>query len=238
MKSLKIYVDGYPHGLMKGHLIKLLEYFPEDVGRGTRITMFENLTVGSTWESKIRGVGMSRNKEEFSEPVIGRVRSINQSEGIQNAYDIEIEEGIVSPDHVFVKAGQKQKGQDTIKQIFQNEISNYVKICDPYVGPETLQLLKNVQLGVDILILTNKINDESNFSQELKNSIKSQNIKVRKISNTLHARYILTQSTGWSVDHSLKNFGEKDAYLTRLESSVDHESNFDSRWIQAIEFTV
>ncbi|MCH7560113.1 MAG: hypothetical protein IIC67_01875 [Thaumarchaeota archaeon] len=235
---MKIYVDSYPHGLMKGHLIKLLEYFPEDVGRGTRITMFENLTVGSTWESKIRGVGMSRNKEEFSEPVIGRVRSINQSEGIQNAYDIEIEEGIISPDHVFVKAGQKQKGQDIIKQIFQNEISNYVKICDPYVGPKTLQLLKNVQLGVDILILTNKIDDESNFSQELKNSIKSQNIKVRKISNTLHARYILTQSAGWSVDHSLKNFGEKDAYLTRLESSVDHESNFDSRWIQAIEFTV
>lgn len=233
---MKIYVDGYPHGLMKGHVIKLLEYFPEDVGRGTRITMFENLTVGSTWESRIRGVGMSRNKEKFSKPVIGRVRSINQSEGIQNAYDIEIEEGIISSDHVFVEAGQKQKGVDAIKEIFQNEISDYLKICDPYVGSETLDLLKYVPLGIDILILTNTIHDEPNFSQTLNSMTKSQNIKIRKISNKLHARYILTQSVGWSIDHSLKNFGEKDAFLTRLESSITHESTFDSRWTQAIDY--
>lgn len=239
MKPLKIYVDGYPNGLVQGHVINLLAYFPEsDYERGIRITKFENMTTGNVWKSRINGVTMSRNKEEFSEPVIGRVKSISQSQGLQDVFDIEIEEGSVTPDHVFVKAGQKQKGESAIKQIFQNEISNYLKVCDPYIGPETLQLLKSVAPSINILILTNKINDESNFSQELKNSIKSQNIKVRKISNTLHARYILTQSAGWSVDHSLKNFGEKDAYLTRLESSVDHESNFDSRWIQAIEFTV
>lgn len=233
---MKIYVDGYPHGLMKGHVIKLLEYFLEDVGRGTRITMFENLKVGSTWTSKIRGVGMSRNKEKFSEPIIGRVRSINQSEGIQNAYDIEIDEGIISSDHVFVEAGQKQKGVDAIKKIFQNEISDYLKICDPYIDPKTLDLLKYVPLGIDILILTKTIQNESNFSQTLNRMTKSQNIKIRKISNKLHARYILTQGAGWSIDHSLKNFGEKDAFLTRLESPIDHESTFDTRWTQAVDY--
>lgn len=234
---MKIYVDGYPHGLMKGHLIKLLEYFPEqDDERGTRITVFENLTVGNIWKSWIRGVGMSRNKEEFSEPIIGRVKSVSQSEGLRDVYDIEVVEGTVTPDHVFVQAGQKQQGIDTIKNIFQNDITDYLKICDPYVGPETLDLLKHISLGVDIFVLTNKINNEIKFQQELNNMLKTQKVKVRKISNKLHARYILTQGTGWAIDHSLKSFGERDAYLTRLESSTDHESTFDSRWTQAVDY--
>jgi len=234
---LKIYVDGYPNGLMKGHVIKLLEFFPQpDDERGLRITMFENQTAGNTWKSWIRGVTMSRNKEEFTESIAGRVKSIEQSEGLQNAYDIEIEEGVITPDHVFVPAGQKQKGQNTILTIFQNEITHYLKICDPFVGPDTLNLLKHVPLGIDILVLTNKINDEMKFRQELNNMLKNQQIKVRKISNKLHARYILTQGMGWAIDHSLKNFGEKDAYLTRLESSTDHESTFDSRWTQAVDY--
>lgn len=222
---------------MKGHVIKLLEFFPDsDDERGLRITMFENQTVGNTWKSWIRGVTMSRNKEEFTKPIVGRVKSIEQSEGLQNAYDIEIEEGIITPDHVFVPAGQKQRGQNTILAIFQNEITDYLKICDPYVGPETLDLVKHISLGVDILVLTNKISDEIKFQQELNNMLKTHKVKVRKISNKLHSRYILTQGTGWAIDHSLKNFGERDAYLTRLESSTDHELTFDSRWTQAVDY--
>lgn len=234
---LKIYVDGYPHGLVKGHLIKLLEFFPEpDYERGTRITMFENLTVGNSWKSRIRGVTMSRNKEKFPEPIIGRVKSITQSEGLQDVYDIEILEGTVTPDHVFVEAGQKQKGIDAIKNIFQNEISGYLKICDPHIGPETLELLKYVQSDLDILILTHQIHDESKFLQKLNRLTKNQNIKVRKISNKLHARYFVGQGVGWTVDHSLKDFGKKDAFLTKLDITSDHESTFDSRWTQAVDF--
>lgn len=234
---MKVYVDGYPNGLMIGHVIKLLECFPEpDDERGLRITMFENQTTGTSWTSWIRNVHMSRDNEKFSEPIIGRVKSIKQTEGLQNAYDIEIEEGIITLDHVFVSAGQKQKGQSTILTIFQNEIIGYLKICDPFVGPDTLNLLKHIPKGIDILVLTSKINDEAKFRQELNNMLKNQNIKIRKISNKLHARYILTRGTGWAIDHTLKNFGEKDAYLTRLGSSVDHESTFDSRWTQAMDF--
>lgn len=49
----------------------------------------------------------------------------------------------------------------------------------------------------------------------------------------LHDRFIITRGEGWSVGHSLKDFGSKNSYLAKMVSSVDAESAFDDNWNQA-----
>lgn len=58
-------------------------------------------------------------------------------------------------------------------------------------------------------------------------------ISIKK-SGGLHDRYILTKGNGWSIGHSLKDFGTKDSLVIKLASSVDMESNFDDRWNKAL----
>jgi hypothetical protein len=58
--------------------------------------------------------------------------------------------------------------------------------------------------------------------------------KVSIIKGTgLNDRFILTRGEGWSVGHSLKDFGSKSSYLTKMISSADVESAFDDNWIKA-----
>lgn len=57
-------------------------------------------------------------------------------------------------------------------------------------------------------------------------------ISIRK-GTGLHDRFILTGGEGWSVGHSLKDFGSKNSYLAKMASSVDAESAFDDNWIKA-----
>ena len=49
----------------------------------------------------------------------------------------------------------------------------------------------------------------------------------------MHDRFILTTGEGWSVGHSLKDFGSKHSYLAKMASSVDAESAFDDNWNNA-----
>ena len=37
---------------------------------------------------------------------------------------------------------------------------------------------------------------------------------------------------GWTVGHSLKDFGTKPSLLTKLASSLEAERAFDENWIQ------
>jgi zona occludens toxin (predicted ATPase) len=90
--------------------------------------------------------------------------------------------------------------------------------------------LSNVRSGVDILLLTDNINDINTVKHEV---VKLTNkISIRK-GTGLHDRFILTGGEGWSVGHSLKDFGSKNSYLTKMASSVDAESAFDDNWIKA-----
>src|SRR5919107_833662 len=46
----------------------------------------------------------------------------------------------------------------------------------------------------------------------------------------LNDRFILTRGEGWSVGHSLKDFGSESSYLTKMLSSADVESASDDNW--------
>jgi hypothetical protein len=45
-------------------------------------------------------------------------------------------------------------------------------------------------------------------------------ISIRKGAG-LHDRFIQTRGEGWSIGHSLKDFGSKNSYLAKMVASID-----------------
>jgi hypothetical protein len=104
-----------------------------------------------------------------------------------------------------------------------------LRFATPYDSPDTIKLLSNVRSGVDILLFTVNINTKIIKHEVLRMANK---VSIRK-GTGLHDRFILTRGEGWSVGHSLKDFGSKNSYLAKMISSVDAESAFDDNWNQA-----
>jgi hypothetical protein len=107
----------------------------------------------------------------------------------------------------------------------------YVKICDPYVSPDTSKLLSSVSSDINILILTNIIKDANTVKQEVRKL--NNKVSLRKGTQS-HDRFVLTRGEGCSVGHSIKDFGSKTSYLAKMASSVDAESAFEDNWNQAM----
>jgi hypothetical protein len=211
--------------LRKGDIVKIVRAFKDETP--LRVTVIENMTNHQDLRSIDEGIVMSKSPVTLAEPIIGKVISSTRKGNSSTSFVIE--EGSYQ-DHVFVRAGEKQKGEDALRDILKNQLGTYVKICDPYVSPGTIKLLSNVRSGVDILLLTDNINDINTVKHEV---VKLTNkISIRK-GTGLHDRFILTGGEGWSVGHSLKDFGSKNSYLTKMASSVDAESAFDDNWIKA-----
>lgn len=211
--------------LRKGDIIKIVRAFKDETP--LRVTVIENMTNHQDLRSIDEGIVMSKSPVTLAEPIIGKVISSTRKSNSSTSFVIE--EGSYQ-DHVFVRAGEKQKGEDALRDILKNQLGTYVKICDPYVSPGTIKLLSNVRSGVDILLLTDNTNDINTVKHEVVKLINK--VSIRK-GTGLHDRFILTGGEGWSVGHSLKDFGSKNSYLTKMASSVDAESPFDDNWIKA-----
>lgn len=148
--------------LRKGDIIKIVRAFHDE--RPLRVTIIENITTGAQRRSIDEGVLMSKSPVTLSEPIVGKVKS--STIGGNNVTSFVIEEGSYQ-DHVFVRAGERQKGESALIGILQNQLDTYVKICDPYVSVDTIKLLAKVKGDIDILLLTDNIKELYQVKQEI-----------------------------------------------------------------------
>jgi REP element-mobilizing transposase RayT len=212
--------------LRKGDIVKIVRAFKD--ANPLRVSEMENMTTNLVRRSRDEGVIMSISPVTLAEPIIGKIKSSTIKDN--NVTYFVIEEGSYQ-DHVFVRAGEKQKGEIALSDILKNQLDTYVKICDPYVSPDTIKLLSSVRSSVDMMILTENIKDVNTVRQEATRL--ANKVSIRK-GIGLHDRFILTSGEGWYVGHSLKDFGSKNSYLAKMVSSVDAESAFDDNWTQAM----
>jgi hypothetical protein len=216
--------------LRRGDVVRILKAIVK--GDEIRATRVENVSKGSSETSKIDGVLMSDQKVEFDEPIVGRVISVNIRSN--NVTYVDIEEGVITDDQVFIQAGEPDRGIEVLAAIIANEVEDYLKVCDPYVSTVTLDLLARSPRETRILLLTNNIHGRKAFDTRLAElSRRGIVIRTKVLEGFAHGRYMLTQGRGWTVDHSLKDFGKKDSLIHRLKTSSELEENFDKRWTRA-----
>jgi hypothetical protein len=142
----------------------------------------------------------------------------------------------------LIESGKVYSGKKLFQEIVTSKIGSTAKICDPYCGLRTLDLIMGIKKECRISLLTQTIEQKEAFRRELKDFAKEfQHLKVEvRIfeGKTLHDRYIISDDDCWSIGSSLKDFGNKDTIIMKLEDEVRYaiEEMFDKRWQEATPF--
>lgn len=82
------------------------------------VTTIENVTDGLEQQSRDDAEGMSFS-EELKTPVVGKILASTFIGG-NDVTEFVIQEGEITPDYVFVKAGQTEEAQSTLVNILKN----------------------------------------------------------------------------------------------------------------------
>lgn len=143
----------------------------------------------------------------------------------------------------LIEGGKVYSGKKLFQEIVMSKIGSTAKICDPYCGTRILDLISGIQHKCGIFLLTQAIEQKESFKRELLDFSKEfQHLKIEvRIFNgkTLHDRYIISDGNCWSIGSSLKDFGNKDTTITKLEDEVRYaiEEMFNKRWQEATPFS-
>jgi hypothetical protein len=139
----------------------------------------------------------------------------------------------------IVESGKVYSGKKLFQELVISNIGPTAKICDPYCGTRTLDLVHGIKQKCKISLLTQIIEQKETFKRELNDfckEFKDLEIEVRIFNGkTLHDRYIISGDNCWSIGSSLKDLGNKDTTITKLEEEVRYaiEEMFDNRWREA-----
>jgi len=144
----------------------------------------------------------------------------------------------------FVRPGTAWTSQRELREFLGNLEGQSLLLIDPYIGPETLDILADVWMPVQILTShCGTPGKEAEFHRAfaLFSSEKGRDVTVRILSaSELHGRYIITPNSGWIIDHSLKDLGKKPAVIIPLFFDHLHSEitqYFDEQFNRGVEYS-
>lgn len=139
-------------------------------------------------------------------------------------------------DEILLPPGSPYTGFRKIEGLL-NEASGYIKIIDPYVDEETLDILLSTPKSIPILLLAAYTGGKKKGKRFIRlcQRFKAEkpNFEIRKCGpKVIHDRFILTQRKGWNVGTSLKDIGKRLSSITRLSDTLrtKAEKVFDDLW--------
>jgi hypothetical protein len=142
-----------------------------------------------------------------------------QIQGWESALDSEIELFFHAANasqevQLVLRAGQMFEGNLALRQIFESARTS-IAIADPYIGPRLFNSVSNLQTAQDFKI---------EYGQ----------LEVRLQKTGMHDRFvIIDNSFVYSVGHSLKDLGSKDAVVSRASDPGTLVKLFEERWAVA-----
>ncbi len=158
---------------------------------------------------------------------------------------------------IVIRAGEREKAIRFLKDWFEREVRDYLKICDPFFGPDdlgVLQLLRSVNPTCRVYILTSKKHHddipapwEDTYRTHWRLKVSEQQdppdteVVVVGIKSggepPIHDRWWLTRGAGIRIGTSFGSLGiskeSEISYLTEEEART-RESEVD-RYLQRIE---
>jgi hypothetical protein len=111
-----------------------------------------------------------------------------------------------------------------------------IKICDPYCGARTLDILNKLDAKNVVLVLTQNIDDKPKGSflrlyKDFRREMPGIEIRIYEKSE-LHDRYIISKDEMWLLGHGLKDIGNKESFIVRVGLDIKESIDpvFDRRW--------
>jgi hypothetical protein len=123
-------------------------------------------------------------------------------------------------------------------------LSGIARICDPYFGLRTLETIDHIPPKTNIRFLTSKTNESMPKARGAFHDFSKQrkNVEFRLLPppNDLHDRYVLTDDELLLVGHGLKDIGNKESFVIRIEKTLAPDlleslaQSFDAKWAGAV----
>lgn len=149
------------------------------------------------------------------------------------------QEGEAGPLAWFLEAGKPRTAHLTLRRLFAS-LSGHVRICDPYYGHGSLLRLDLLKDCKPIWFLTKRADEKERLT--LPRAIREYRkeyaaVEFREHSGTdLHDRFILAENELVLLGGGLKDVGNKDSFVVKLDRSLVGETidlvlaSFDQRW--------
>lgn len=138
---------------------------------------------------------------------IGKLEALSTSEVLEEA---------VYP------SGTPYDAYKDIKEIISLATKKLI-VVDPYVDSSVVTLLENVQPGVEIQVLTRKMQGDFQLAaqkfKEQRERAKEGSLEVRKDKGAFHDRFIVADSKFFHLGASIKDAGEKVCAISEIENS-------------------
>lgn len=138
-----------------------------------------------------------------------------------------------STTHV-VKAGQSFTAIKLFEDFLRADVRGPVlRVCDAYAAPGTLHPFSILKGGLkEILLLTSKVSEGEKLEAYTKKFHDETGIAITIRTNPrIHDGYLLADSGAWSIGSSIKDLGNKDTVIQKLEGVGDSLLQvFEERW--------
>lgn len=121
---------------------------------------------------------------------------------------------------IFIRPGTPWSSQRQLQRFLKKHIQGFLFIIDPYISEETLDVL--AEINVPMQILSSQLGrqgKEQKFLRAFKKFRREKDgcVELRQASSEqLHGRYIFTEGRGWIIDHSIQDLGKKPALIIPL----------------------
>jgi hypothetical protein len=144
----------------------------------------------------------------------------------------------VRPETKISRSIRTLRGISNKPLIYNKEMTTgHIKIIDPYVNEETLDILLSVPKNLPLFLLTTFTggeNKERRFVKLCKKfKAERSRFEIRKTDpKHIHDRFILTKGKGWSIGTSLNSIGNKMSIITELLKNPRKEAEdiFEDLW--------
>ncbi len=150
--------------------------------------------------------------------------------------------------HELIPAGERERATEVIRKWFAEYVHDYLVICDPYFGPEDLQIIKLLmgkKSDCRVSVLTGRRHQEQlrvprpwgdayrdHWKQISDQPPPDTRILVVGKASTgdppFHDRYVLTAGSGLRLGTSYRSMGlEKDSEISRLSAEEANHIEFE-----------
>jgi hypothetical protein len=155
--------------------------------------------------------------------------------GRKEIEDLVLETGLCV---LFIQANTPRTARKQLQEYF-SKFDNIIKVCDPYYGARTLDVLEYIPKNCQVRFLTAKTNENpGTISRSIKDFMTEHpQTEFRVYSGKdLHDRYILKLDSLIIIGHGIKDIGNKDSFVIDLPKSMSPDlwgnvdSSFDTKW--------
>lgn len=135
---------------------------------------------------------------------------------------------------ILIRAGETFKANRVLRDILR-QARNELLVLDPYIGPQVFDLIEDVNPNVRSRLITSDKGPSATITtyRAYKRQYPSVELRVM-VYASIHDRFILWDGAmGIHLGHSLKDLGQKDTQLNRIESPIENFKLFEQRWSEA-----